>query len=35
LPMSVIIVGVGDENFSYMKSLDNVDMVRKKAKPEL
>ena len=24
LPMSIIIVGIGDENFSYMHKLDNV-----------
>lgn len=34
-PMSIIIVGIGDENFSYMKILDNIDEIRKHAKGDL
>jgi hypothetical protein len=34
LPMSIIFVGIGDENFSYMKILDNVEEIRKKAKAD-
>lgn len=36
LPISIIIIGVGDDDFSYMKKLDDVEEVRKHAKtPEL
>lgn len=33
--MSIIIVGVGDENFSLMHKLDNVEEIRKHAKPDI
>jgi hypothetical protein len=35
LPMSIVIIGIGDENFSYMKTLDNLDEIRKHAKGDL
>lgn len=35
LPMSIIIIGIGDENFSYMHKLDDVEEIRKHAKPEV
>ena len=31
LPMSIIIIGIGDENFSYMHKLDNKEEIRKHA----
>lgn len=34
LPISVVIIGVGDENFTFMKKLDNIEEVRKKASEE-
>jgi hypothetical protein len=33
-PISIIIIGVGDDDFSYMHKLDNVDEVRKHAKTD-
>lgn len=33
--MSIIIVGVGDEDFSYMHILDNVEEIRKHAREDL
>lgn len=32
LPMSIIIIGVGDENFKYMKQLDDTKFIQKTAK---
>jgi hypothetical protein len=33
--MSVIIVGVGDENFKYMHTLDDLNQIKKKADPKI
>jgi inosine/xanthosine triphosphate pyrophosphatase family protein len=33
--MSIIIVGVGDEDFSYMHILDNVEEIKKHAKEDI
>ena len=34
LPVSIVVVGVGDENFSYMHILDDPEEIKKHAKPE-
>lgn len=33
--MSIIIIGIGDENFKLMKVLDNKDEIMKKAKEDV
>jgi hypothetical protein len=35
LPISIIIIGIGDENFKLMKILDSKDEIYKKAKEDV
>jgi hypothetical protein len=33
LPISIVVIGIGDENFSYMHILDNPEEIKKHATP--